>query len=62
MGKFTNAGQTCVAPDYLLVNKRIKAKLIDKMERTFESEFYHGDDPSKSPGLLWKNYFREAFW
>ena len=23
-GKFTNAGQTCVAPDYILVNKKVK--------------------------------------
>lgn len=46
-GKFTNAGQTCVAPDYLLVNKKIKSKLIDKMKEHLQ-EFY-GEDPSKSP-------------
>lgn len=46
-GKFTNAGQTCVAPDYLLVNKKIKSKLIDKMKEHL-LEFY-GEDPSKSP-------------
>lgn len=27
-GKFLNAGQTCIAPDYLLVHKNIKDKLI----------------------------------
>ncbi|MFI8378270.1 aldehyde dehydrogenase [Leeuwenhoekiella sp. NPDC079379] len=27
-GKFVNAGQTCIAPDYLLVNKTIKAEFI----------------------------------
>lgn len=46
-GKFTNAGQTCVAPDYLLVNKKIKSKLIDKMKEHLK-EFY-GEDPSRSP-------------
>ncbi|MCO5247654.1 MAG: aldehyde dehydrogenase [Chitinophagales bacterium] len=46
-GKFTNAGQTCVAPDYLLVNKRVKAKLIDKMKEHLK-EFY-GDNPVNSP-------------
>ena len=25
-GKFINAGQTCIAPDYILVHKDIKAK------------------------------------
>lgn len=46
-GKFTNAGQTCVAPDYLLVNKKVKAQLIDKMKEHLK-EFY-GDDPAQSP-------------
>ena len=27
-GKFLNAGQTCIAPDYLLVNKKVKAETI----------------------------------
>ncbi|MBL4934098.1 aldehyde dehydrogenase [Clostridium paridis] len=35
-GKFMNAGQTCVAPDYLLVHKQIKAKLIDKILEQIE--------------------------
>ena len=30
-GKFTNAGQTCVAPDYLMVHESIKEKLLEKM-------------------------------
>lgn len=29
-GKFLNAGQTCVAPDYVYVHKDIKDKLIEK--------------------------------
>lgn len=32
-GKFSNAGQTCVAPDYLMVHKSIKPKLIDMMKK-----------------------------
>ncbi len=27
-GKFLNAGQTCIAPDYLLVHSKIKSKLV----------------------------------
>jgi len=30
-GKFINAGQTCIAPDYLLVNSKIKARLVDAL-------------------------------
>lgn len=46
-GKYTNAGQTCVAPDYLLVHKSIKAKLIATMKKHLQ-EMY-GDDVQKSP-------------
>ena len=46
-GKFWNAGQTCVAPDYLLVHEAIARPLVDVLRRTL-LEFY-GDDPAKSP-------------
>ncbi|MCC5644299.1 aldehyde dehydrogenase [Nostoc sp. CHAB 5824] len=46
-GKFINAGQTCIAPDYLLVNKKIKKDLIDGLEKSLK-EFY-GDNPVNSP-------------
>ena len=48
-GKFLNAGQTCIAPDYLLVDKQIKDELISAIEQCVR-EFY-GDDPQKSPDL-----------
>ncbi len=31
-GKFLNAGQTCVAPDYLLVDREIQGRLIDEIQ------------------------------
>ena len=34
-GKSLNAGQTCIAPDYLLVHKDIKSRLIDALKREF---------------------------
>jgi aldehyde dehydrogenase (NAD+) len=46
-GKFINAGQTCIAPDYLLVNKTIKKDLIDGLEKSLK-EFY-GENPANSP-------------
>ena len=46
-GKFVNAGQTCIAPDYVLINKKIKPAFIEKMKQTI-TEFY-GADPMASP-------------
>lgn len=45
--KFLNAGQTCIAPDYLLVHQDIEAQLLFLMQKTIV-EFY-GPDPSASP-------------
>lgn len=32
-GKFLNAGQTCIAPDYLLVHQKIKPQLIEYLKK-----------------------------
>ncbi|MFX3674310.1 MAG: aldehyde dehydrogenase [Paenisporosarcina sp.] len=45
-GKFVNAGQTCVAPDYLLVHKEVKDKLVNLMRKTL-IDFY-GKDVQRS--------------
>jgi aldehyde dehydrogenase (NAD+) len=44
--KFFNAGQTCVAPDYVLVHERIEQRLIDKLRDTIHD--FYGDDPRQS--------------
>lgn len=31
-GKFINAGQTCIAPDYILVHKSVKTKLVNQLK------------------------------
>jgi aldehyde dehydrogenase (NAD+) len=46
-GKFTNAGQTCVAPDYILCEPDLEPTLSARLEKTI-AELY-GDDPQKSP-------------
>jgi acyl-CoA reductase-like NAD-dependent aldehyde dehydrogenase len=46
-GKFLNAGQTCIAPDYVLAERCIKDELVKRMIGRIE-EFY-GEDPKKSP-------------
>jgi aldehyde dehydrogenase (NAD+) len=46
-GKFINAGQTCIAPDYLLVHHSIKAELLDRIGANIRR--FYGDDPQQSP-------------
>ncbi|MDY0405636.1 aldehyde dehydrogenase family protein [Virgibacillus sp. 179-BFC.A HS] len=46
MGKFTNAGQTCVAPDYILVHDKLKTKLLRAMKKQLRS--FYGKDPLKN--------------
>ena len=46
-GKFNNAGQTCVAPDYILVHHTVYTKFIKIMKKTIR-EFY-GKDAQQSP-------------
>ncbi|MBN6188837.1 aldehyde dehydrogenase [Aneurinibacillus sp. BA2021] len=42
-GKYTNAGQTCIAPDYLFVHTDVKQALLDALRVTID-EFY-GTEP-----------------
>ncbi|MDQ3277993.1 MAG: aldehyde dehydrogenase [Bacteroidota bacterium] len=44
--KFSNAGQMCVAPDYVLVHRSVKAGLVDALKKTIKDFFT--DDPSAS--------------
>ncbi|XP_045176730.1 aldehyde dehydrogenase, dimeric NADP-preferring-like isoform X3 [Mercenaria mercenaria] len=46
-GKVMNAGQTCIAPDYIMCSKETQDALVEKMKATL-GEFYP-DGPAKSP-------------
>ncbi len=46
-GKFMNAGQTCVAPDYILVHPFVKESLIEEIKKCLV-EFF-GEDVKSSP-------------
>lgn len=46
-GKFINAGQTCIAPDYLLVQESVKEKFTEFLIAEIESAY--GKDPHQSP-------------
>jgi aldehyde dehydrogenase (NAD+) len=45
-GKFYNAGQTCIAPDYLLVHKSIRSQLILELKKWIE--IFLGSNPKDS--------------
>ena len=45
-GKFTNAGQTCTAPDYILTDADTEAKLVPLIKKSIDDMF--GSDPQQS--------------
>lgn len=46
-GKFLNAGQTCVAPDYVFVQERVFAQFIEEMKGAIRR--FYGEDARLSP-------------
>lgn len=46
-GKFINAGQTCVAPDYVLIPKKMQDAFIEKMNHYIK--VFYGENPELSP-------------
>ena len=58
-GKLVNAGQTCVAPDYLLVHTSVKEHLIPLLQK--EVEHFLGSDPLNNadfPKIVNEKHFR----
>lgn len=58
-GKFMNAGQICVAPDYILVDQKVKKSLVEEIEKAI-IEFYgreaHLDE--KYPKIINENHYQ----
>ena len=48
-GKLFNAGQTCIAPDYVIAKSNIKQELIDALKNEIIKQY--GDNPMESPDL-----------
>ncbi len=46
-GKYVNAGQTCVAPDYVLVDAQLEDALLDRLRESVHQ--FYGADPRRSP-------------
>ncbi|MGL4739569.1 MAG: aldehyde dehydrogenase [Sarcina sp.] len=49
-GKLLNAGQTCVAPDYIYVHKKIKGQFLEALKSEIIRQF--GDDAKASPDYV----------
>jgi aldehyde dehydrogenase (NAD+) len=45
-GKLINCGQTCVSPDYLLIDKKVKDQFLRLITKEINS--FYGDNPEKS--------------
>lgn len=46
-GKFLNAGQTCIAPDYILIQEEMKSHFVDFLKNEITKAY--GDSPKESP-------------
>jgi aldehyde dehydrogenase (NAD+) len=46
-GKFMNAGQTCIAPDYILIQKNMKSHFVDYVKDEIKKAY--GENPANSP-------------
>ncbi|KAL1919513.1 uncharacterized protein VTP21DRAFT_2206 [Calcarisporiella thermophila] len=47
-GKLLNAGQTCIAPDYILCEQATLGPLVDALKESFEG-FFNGKESKQSP-------------
>jgi aldehyde dehydrogenase (NAD+) len=57
-GKFLNGGQTCIAPDYLLIHKSVKEKFLKLLVKNIET--IHGNefhDNEAYVSIINKNHF-----
>lgn len=46
-GKFVNAGQTCIAPDYILIQKNMKTHFVNFLKEEITKAY--GENPAESP-------------
>ncbi len=56
-GKFINAGQTCVAPDYVLVHQTVKSALIDALKKEITSFYTQQPQNSDLARIISEKHF-----
>lgn len=57
-GKFLNAGQTCIAPDYLLIDAKIKTEFQEKLISTLKT-FYEDGSFNDYARLIHADHFKK---
>ena len=57
-GKFLNAGQTCVAPDYILVDEKVKDSFLDSLQSYIQKFNYHSDSENYTQIINQRNFER----
>ena len=56
-GKLLNSGQTCIAPDYILVDEKIKDQLYAKLDEQFKVMIGNSLDNDDYPRIINKRHF-----
>lgn len=60
-GKYTNCGQTCVAPDYVMVNEKIHDEFVEACKFWIKEFYYEGDKISADfPHLINDSHFNKV--
>lgn len=57
-GKFVNAGQTCIAPDYLLVHKSIKKGFIEALDTEIQQRYGNSKTSADYPRIINATHFK----
>jgi len=58
-GKIMNAGQTCVEPDYLLIEESVRDRFIEEFRRALDRFFPNGDFSDMATIISEKHYARK---
>ncbi len=46
-GKFVNAGQTCIAPDFIFIHPKVEKQFIEEMQKVLQT--FYGENAETSP-------------
>jgi len=56
-GKFTNAGQTCIAPDHLYIHRKVMDEFLEKAEKIIEAVFGEHEQAHPYPRIINERHF-----
>lgn len=60
-GKFLNNGQTCIAPDYVLIEENVQQKFVDELKQQIQKMFGHDGAVSESSNSYGRIVNRKHF-